>query len=144
MSVYQARLSVSRVFACVYEELMRCIETQRQNETTAAHKGEAEREKSLQKLISHAAYSRNTEQGSFLSRFQQVCFLQGVCIFFVCTIPWIPAPDQQLGASTIWHLQRPDIKSVCPQTSAPSSITPVSTIGTSLSSTWTSRMVLSM
>lgn len=32
----------------------------------------------------------------------------------------------------------------CPQTSAPSSITPVSIMGTSLSSTWTSRMVLSM
>lgn len=73
--------SVPCEFACVYRQLMRCIEPKKQNETAAAHKGDKKREKSLQELISHAAYPRNTEQGSFLSRFEQVCFLQRVSVY---------------------------------------------------------------
>lgn len=67
-----------------------------------------------------------------------------VCMFSICTIPWIPAPDQQLEVSVASFFLWPDIRWVCSHTSAPSSITPVSIMGTSLSSTWTSRMVLSM
>lgn len=65
---------------------------------SCSYKGETrrEREKSLQELISHAAYPRrNTEQGSFLSPFQQVCFLPAVkcvCVYVCVCSPFARFP----------------------------------------------------
>lgn len=85
-----------------------------------------------------------------------------VCSASACTIPWLPFPlsDKEQGRGESSHflfvcrLLRPaesqgglascDACACLSQTSAPNSMTPVSIMGTSLSSTCTSRMVLSI